>query len=413
MKFVAIVGGGPAGLMAAEAALAAAEPGAVRVDLYDAMPSAGRKFLLAGKGGLNLTRAEPRAAFLARYGARAERLAPLIDAFGPDALREWARGLGIETFVGSSGRVFPAGMKAAPLLRAWLHRLRGAGLALHVRHRWLGWDDAGALRFTTPRGEHRARADAVVLAPGGASWPRLGSGGAWVPLLAARGVAIAPLVPANCGFDVRWSDHFRGRYAGTPVKSVVAAFEDRHGVEQRQAGEFVVTENGIEGGLVYALSAPLREAIAASGAAALRLDLAPGRTAARLAAELSQPRGRRSLSSHIQGRTGMKGVKAGLLREVLGATELADLARLAAAIKALPITLLAPRPVAEAISTAGGLPFEALDERLMIRAIPGVFCAGEMLDWEAPTGGYLLTACFATGHAAGRGALEFAGRAIP
>ena len=406
-KSIAIIGAGPAGLMAAEAALESAGPQAVRVDVYDAMPSVGRKFLLAGKGGLNLTHAESSEAFLARYGARRDHIAPLLEAFGPDALRSWAQALGVATFTGSSGRVFPTGMKAAPLLRAWLHRLRAAGASIHVRHRWTGWNDDGELRFSTPRGERAVNADAVVLALGGGSWPQLGSDGAWAPLLAQRGVAITPLLPSNCGFDAGWSEHFRARFAGTPVKTVAALFTDREGRKFRQEGEFIVTETGVEGGLVYALSAPLRDEIAAAGVAMMHLDLAPGRDAERLLQELAHPRGRRSLSSHIQSRAGLKGVKMGLLRELLPAANFADPARLAAEIKALPLKLLAPRPLAEAISSAGGVAFEALDERLMIRALPGVFCAGEMLDWEAPTGGYLLTACFASGRAAGAGALQW------
>jgi len=389
--------------MAAEAAL----EGGAKIDIFDAMPSVGRKFLLAGKGGLNLTHAEPLEPFLARFGACRDRIAPLLADFGPEALRAWARALGVQTFTGSSGRVFPTGMKAAPLLRAWLHRLRAAGVTIHVRHRWNGWGGDGALRFSTPRGERALHADAVVLALGGGSWPQLGSDGAWAPLLAARGVAVAPLLPSNCGFDTGWSEHFRARFAGTPVKTVVASFSDRQGRTFRVVGEFIVTETGIEGGLVYALSAPLRDEIAAAGAATLHLDLAPGRDAARLLEELAHPRGRRSLSSHIQSRTGLKGAKMGLLRELVPAADFADSARLAAAIKALPLKLVAARPLAEAISSAGGVAFEALDERLMLRALPGVFCAGEMLDWEAPTGGYLLTACFATGRAAGAGALSW------
>jgi len=402
-----IIGGGPAGLMAAEAIVQGAAAGTVQVDVYDAMRSLGRKFLLAGKGGLNLTHAETPETFLARYGARRDRIAPLLETFGPNVLRAWAQALGVATFTGSSGRVFPTGMKAAPLLRAWLHRLRAAGASIHVRHRWTGWNDDGELRFSTPRGERAVNADAVVLALGGGSWPQLGSDGAWAPLLAQRGVAITPLLPSNCGFDAGWSEHFRARFAGTPVKTVAALFTDREGRKFRQEGEFIVTETGVEGGLVYALSAPLRDEIAAAGVAMMHLDLAPGRDAERLLQELAHPRGRRSLSSHIQSRTGLKGVKMGLLRELLPAADFANPARLAAAIKALPLKLLAPRPLAEAISSAGGVAFEALDERLMIRALPGVFCAGEMLDWEAPTGGYLLTACFASGRAAGAGALQW------
>ena len=393
--------------MAAEAVTDGAGAAAVSVDLYDAMPTVGRKFLLAGKGGLNLTHSEPLAPFLTRYGARREQIAPLLEAFGPDALRAWAHGLGIETSIGSSGRVFPAGMKTSPLLRAWLRRLRAGGVSFHARHRWRGWNNDGALRFVTPRGERERHADAVVLALGGGSWPRLGSDGAWVPLLAHHGVPVAPLRPANCGFDAGWSEHFRQRFAGAPVKSVAVSWTDRKGASFRRQGDFVVTESGVEGGPIYALSAPLRDEIAAAGGAVLDLDLAPGWELGRLTSELARPRGRRSLSSHLQSRTGLKGAKAGLLRELLPAADFADPGRLAVAIKALPLRLVAPRPLEEAISSAGGVAFEALDERLMIRSLPGVFCAGEMLDWEAPTGGYLLTACFASGRVAGSGALAW------
>jgi uncharacterized flavoprotein (TIGR03862 family) len=400
---LAVIGGGPAGLMAAETAASAG----VRVKVCDAMPSVGRKFLLAGKGGLNLTHAEPPEPFLNRYGDRRHRIEPLLGGFGPAELRDWARRLGIETFVGSSGRVFPAGMKAAPLLRAWLRRLRDLGVVFHVRHRWRGFDEDGALRFDTPQGLRLIHADAVVLALGGGSWARLGSDGAWAPVLAGHGVAVQPLRPANCGFDAGWSDHFKSRFAGQPVKPVAVAFMDSKGAEHRRQGEFIVTETGVEGSLVYALSASLRDTIDAMGAAILYLDLAPGRDLPRLAAALARPRGGRSMANHLKRAAGIEGVKAGLLREILPAEEFADPARLAAAIKNLPLRLNAPRPLDEAISSAGGVAFEALDERLMLRALPGVFCAGEMLDWEAPTGGYLLTACFATGRAAGTGAVQW------
>lgn len=413
---VAVIGGGPAGLMAAEVLAAHG----VRVDVYDAMPSPGRKFLLAGIGGLNLTHSEAQASFVTRYRERQARLEPMLASFGPDALRDWARGLGVETFVGSSGRVFPKEMKAAPLLRAWLHRLRGAGVRFHVRHRWLGWrTQAGpateGLCFATPEGERIVAADAVILALGGASWAKLGSDGSWVPWLDARGVEIAPLKPANCGFDVAaqagnpagtggWSEHFRSRFVGQPVKSLAASFTDARGETHVRAGECMISANGIEGGLIYALSAPLRDTIASDGAATLYLDLAPGRSVERLGGELSRPRGSRSMASHLQGQAGIAGVKAGLLRECVAAEDFATPARLAAAIKSLPVRLAAPRPIDEAISTAGGVMFEGLDGNLMLHALPGVFCCGEMLDWEAPTGGYLLTACFATGRAAGLGA---------
>ena len=408
MARVAIIGGGPAGLMAAEAlatANATVRPKkSPKIEIFDAMPSLGRKFLMAGKGGMNITHSEPLPDFILRYGARSGFVAPLLDAFGPAELREWIHGLGIATFVGTSGRVFPTEMKAAPLLRAWLHRLRGQGVHFHVRHRWLGWAD-GRLRFATPDGEIAVEADAVVLALGGGSWAKLGSDGAWVPLLAGRGIPVAPLKPANCGFDVAWSSHFAERYAGEPIKAVVASVG-----AHRQQGEFNITATGIEGGLVYAMSAPLRDALERDGQAALSLDLAPGRSLARLVEELSRPRGRDSLANHLRRRAGVEGVKAALLREFCPAQTLDSAPALAAAIKALPVPVLATRPIDEAISTAGGVVFEALDEALMLTAMPGVFCAGEMLDWEAPTGGYLLTACLASGRAAGLGVRQWRDR---
>jgi len=404
-RMVAVIGGGPAGLMAAEVILR----GGVQVDLYERMPSVGRKLLMAGKGGLNITHSEPRDQFLAHYGVQRSRLEPLLDAFGPEEVRDWVRALGVETFVGTSGRVFPHEMKAAPLLRAWRNRLRGEGLRIRVRHRWIGWDESGGLRFDTPDGECSMGVDAVVLALGGASWPQLGSDGAWVRLLRERGVSIARMRPANCGFDVGWSTHFRSRFAGHAVKSVVASLENTHGNTQQRQGEFVVTDQGVEGSLVYAFSASLRDAIETAGHAVLTLDLAPAQDVARLTAALARPRGSRSMGSHIQSRTGIKGVKTALLREVLPPEAFTDPGRIAATIKALALRLARPRPLEEAISTAGGVSFEALDERLMIRAMPGAFCAGEMLDWEAPTGGYLLTACLATGRAAGLGALAWLG----
>jgi uncharacterized flavoprotein (TIGR03862 family) len=400
---IAIIGGGPAGLMAAEAASAAG----AEVDVYDAMASVGRKFLLAGKGGLNLTHSESPERFLARYGKRCALIAPLLSSFGPDALRAWARGLGIETFVGSSGRVFPKDMKAAPLLRLWLRRLRKAGVRFHVRHRWIGWDAQETLLFTTPEGNRSVKADAVVLALGGGSWSKLGSDASWVPLLSERGVQVAPLQPANCGFDVGWSEHFRSKFAGHPVKSVAVVMRNDAGTESWHPGEFIITETGVEGGVIYTVSAALRDEILAKGTAILRLDLAPDRDVPRLTHDLSRPRGKRTMATHLQRQAHIQGIKAGLLREVVSKEDFADPARLAAAIKSLPLQLVAPRPLEEAISTAGGVPFESLDERLMVRTLPGVFCAGEMLDWEAPTGGYLLTACFATGQTAGAGAVAW------
>ncbi|MEO6410547.1 MAG: TIGR03862 family flavoprotein [Burkholderiaceae bacterium] len=401
---VAVIGAGPAGLMAAQVLAA----GGVSVDVYDAMPSAGRKFLLAGKGGLNLTHSEPFDPFASRFGARRAVIEPLLRGFDADAVRAWAQSLGIATFVGSSGRIFPIDLKAAPLLRAWLHRLRAAGVRLHMRHRWLGWDadgaaSPGALRFATPKGEQHVRADAAVLALGGASWPQLGSDGAWVDLLRERSIDIAPLAPSNCGFDTApWSEHFSSRFAGAPLKNVALAFGDF-----RQTGEFVVTRSGIEGSLVYAASGVLRDAIAAHGSAQIFIDLLPGRDAGFVAAEVARPRGTRSLSTHLKSRLHIDGVKAGLLHEALQRESLADAPTLARAIKALPLTLVAARPMAEAISSAGGVRFESLDEGSMARALPGVFCAGEMLDWEAPTGGYLLNACLASGAAAARGLLAW------
>jgi uncharacterized flavoprotein (TIGR03862 family) len=440
---VGVIGGGPAGLMAAEVLAKAG----LQVTVFDAMPSVGRKFLLAGRGGLNLTHGEAHEAFLGRYGARRTQLAPMIEAFGPEALREWAHALGIETFVGSSGRVFPTEMKAAPLLRAWLARLRAAGVHFAVRHRWRGWAPAleteamsaaglangdahpcamartGSQRllFDTLEVERVVDADAVVLALGGGSWAKLGSDGAWVPLLRAAGVEVADLLPANCGFDVArataapeqgelapgWSAHFTERFRGQPLKSVVAHFTAVDGTALERAGECLISATGIEGGLIYALSAPLRDRLMAQGTATLHLDLAPGRSVERLAAELGRARGSRSMASHLQSQAGIKGVKAGLLRECLPKADFDDPARLAAAIKALPLTLVATRPLDEAISSAGGVRFDALDAHLMLRARPGAFVAGEMLDWEAPTGGYLLTACFASGAAAGRGVLHW------
>ncbi len=401
-KTVAVIGGGPAGLMAAEVLSQAG----LRVDLYDAMPSVGRKFLMAGKGGMNITHAEPLAGFISRYGARSINLAPMLDAFGPDALRAWVQGLGINTFIGSSGRVFPEDMKAAPLLRAWLHRLREAGVKFHMKHRWCGWE-GGDLRFETPDGLVVVQSDAVVLALGGGSWARLGSDGAWVRLLAGRGVAVAPLKPANCGFEVSWSPYFAGKFAGEPLKSATVSFTDSAGVVHTKQGDLMVTEHGIEGGLIYALSAALREQILAEGRALVHIDLLPAKSLSRLVGEIDHPRGSRSMSSHLQSRANLKGVKVGLLRELLAREDFNLPEKLAEAIKSLPLTLVATRPLDEAISTAGGVTFEALDERLMVCALPGVFCAGEMLDWEAPTGGYLLTACFASGRRAGEGVLAW------
>ena len=408
---VAIVGAGPAGLMAAEVLSAAGRA----VHVFDAMPSVGRKFLLAGRGGLNLTHSEGRPAFDARYGLQQAWVSGWLDGMDGERVRAWADALGADTFVGSSGRVFPHEMKAAPLLRAWLHRLRhpaaGQPVRFHMRHRWLGWDD-DALLFHHEGVTARVQARATLLALGGASWPRLGSDGSWMPLLQARGVPLAPLQPANCGFDVwgregqGWTPHFAERHAGQPLKSVVLQTQPVAGQDAwRRKGEFVVTASGLEGSLIYAASASLREQINATGQAWLQLDLLPDLGLPQVLEEVARPRGSRSLASHLKGRLGLQGVKAGLLHELLPREDWTQPQRLANAIKGLPVRLKAPRPIAEAISTAGGVRREALSPDLMLQACPGVYCAGEMLDWEAPTGGYLLTACLASGWRAAQGIL--------
>ncbi|WP_426158878.1 TIGR03862 family flavoprotein [Pseudomonas sp. TSRC2-2] len=397
---VAIIGGGPAGLMAAEVLSQAG----IRVDLYDGMPSVGRKFLLAGVGGMNITHSEAYPAFLSRYAERAPQIAPLLRAFDADALCQWIHELGIETFIGSSGRVFPTDMKAAPLLRAWLKRLRDSGVVIHTRHRWLGWDANGAMRIDSPEGEIRVTPDATLLALGGGSWSRLGSDGAWMLPLEQRGVDLAPLQPSNCGFEVQaWSDLLVNKFAGAPLKNIAIGLND----DIPRLGECVITATGMEGSLIYALSAPIREEINRYGAAVIHIDLLPGRPVDKLLAALGKPRGSRSMAKHLHSQVGIDGVKAALLRELIDAETFAYPARLARAIKALPLTLVKTRPLDEAISSAGGVRFEAMDERLMLKALPGVFCAGEMLDWEAPTGGYLLSGCFASGRAAGLGIVQW------
>ncbi|MFI8335292.1 TIGR03862 family flavoprotein [Pseudomonas taetrolens] len=397
---VAVIGGGPAGLMAAEVLSQAG----VQVDVYDGMPSVGRKFLLAGVGGMNITHSEPYPAFLSRYAERAPQMAPLLRVFDADALCQWIHDLGIETFIGSSGRVFPTDMKAAPLLRAWLKRLRESGVVIHTRHRWLGWQADGALRIDSPEGEKQLKPDAVLLALGGGSWARLGSDGVWMPLLAERGVELAALQASNCGFDVEgWSELLRNKFAGAPLKNIALALEH----STPRLGECVITASGIEGSLIYAWSAPIREAINQQGAATILIDLLPGKAVDKIRAALAKPRGSRSMSKHLHSQLGLDGVKAALLRELCPASSFNDPELLAKAIKALPLKLLKARPLDEAISTAGGVRFEALDEQLMLKQLPGVFCAGEMLDWEAPTGGYLLTGCFASGRAAGVGVLSW------
>jgi uncharacterized flavoprotein (TIGR03862 family) len=389
---VAVIGGGPAGLMAAESLAGAG----LTVTVFDRMPSLGRKLLMAGRGGLNLTHSEPLSDFLGRYGAARERLAPIVTAFPPDAVREWCHGLGQPTFVGSSGRVFPTAMKASPLLRAWLGRLQSLGVTAHPRWRWLGWD-GDALRFTTADGENRIAPAATVLALGGASWPRLGSDGAWAEWI---GVAVAPLRPANMGFCVAWSEPFRRRFAGVPLKRIALTFA---GTTVR--GEAVATADGIEGGAVYALAAPLRDALAAGEAVTLAIDLRPDFSRAALAARLSRPRGSASLSNFLRKHAGLAPIGVALVQEALHAGAPAD--DLATLVKSVPLRLLAAKPLERAISTAGGIAWDEIDERLMLRGRPGTFVAGEMLDWEAPTGGFLLQACLSTGAAAGAGVLAW------
>lgn len=401
---VAIIGGGPAGLMAAETVRAAGH----HVDVYEAKGSPGRKFLIAGKGGLNLTHSDPHALFVSRYRERAADVGAWLADFDGPALRGWAHGFGVDTYVGSSGRVFPIDRKAAPLLRGWVRRLKEKGVRLHVQHRWTGWQDDGALRFDTPNGEVDIHADAVVLAMGGGSWPELGSDAAWVAPLAARGVDIAPLQPANCGFDIDWTTYFRERQAGAPLKPVVAYWTALDGQLRSQQGECVISADGIEGSLIYAMAADLRDTLARDGRVHLHLDLLPGQTEAQVLDKLQRPRQGRSFGEHLRRQLGLGGVKSALLFEILGkdAGQLPP-PRIAAALKRLPLPLLRPRPIAEVISSAGGVRLEALDTQLMLRDLPGTFCAGEMLDWEAPTGGYLLTACYASGLRAGRGVVEY------
>jgi uncharacterized flavoprotein (TIGR03862 family) len=398
-----VIGGGPAGLMAAEVLA----QGGIPVDVYDSMPSVGRKFLLAGKGGLNLTHAESREEFLSHYGSHRTDLEPFLDKFGPGELLNWVHELGTDTFVGTSGRVFPVGMKTAPILRSWLKRLRDAGVTFHLRNKWLGWNTQGSLHFVTPQGEVFENPEAVVLALGGGSWARLGSTGEWVRMLETRGVEVAKLKPANCGFDVSWSDLFRSRFEGSPIKAIALVLIDSNGVIYKKRGEFIITKNGIEGSLIYSISAQLRDEIEKSGNAKIKVDLAPDWSWQRLFDRLSQPRGSRTMSGHLEKSVHIYGVKAGLLREFVPKADFIDPERLANAIKGLSIPLVASRPLDEAISSAGGVLFRELDSNLMLHSLPGVFCAGEMLDWEAPTGGYLLSACFSTGRAAGEGALNW------
>ena len=393
---VAIIGGGPAGLIAAEVLSAAGRT----VSVYDRMPSLGRKFLMAGRGGLNLTHSEPLDAFVSRYGPAAEQLAPMIEAFSPSDLTAWAQGLGQETFVGSSGRVFPRSLKASPLLRAWLARLAGQGVTFHLRHDWRGWSADGALSFGTPDGAVSASADAVILALGGASWPKLGSNGDWSAMLAQRGVEVAPFAPANSGFDAAWSSVFAERFAGRPLKNIALSFQGR-----TVRGEAMIAAYGLEGGAVYALSSALRARIEAGDEAVVEIDLAPDLTRAKLTDRLHRAAPGQSSASLLRKAAGLSPIEANLLREACGLALPRDPGALARAIKAAPVRLTAPRPLARAISTAGGLAWSEVDGGLRLHKIPGVQAVGEMLDWEAPTGGYLLQACFATGVWAARALL--------
>ena len=404
-RWVAVIGAGPAGLMAAETM---ASHG-LKVHVYESKPSAGRKFLMAGKGGLNITHSEPFEAFVERYASRVPEMRIILEQFDADHLRQWVRELGIETFVGSSGRVFPTEMKAAPLLRAWMHRLRQAGVRFHMRHRWLGWDEHHALSFDTPQGEQRVQPAATVLACGGGSWAALGSDGAWVPWLVAQGVEVAPLLPSNGGFEVNWSPVFVEKHAGQPIKNAAfaAGVIGAPKPDQWIRGECMATDYGLEGTAIYALSAALRDSLMKTGEATLHVDLLPDKTQEQVETAMHRGRGTRSMSSHLKSTLGLTGIKAGLLMEVVQAEERANPFSLAQLIKTLPIRLVVSRPLDEAISTAGGVTFEGLDAKLMVKNRPGLFCAGEMLDWEAPTGGYLLNGCLASGKVAGAGVVSW------
>lgn len=402
---VAVIGGGPAGLMAAETLTG----NGFAVHLFDAMPSVGRKFLMAGKGGLNLTHSESLETFISRYGDRQTDLNHLLRQFGPTELRAWAKALGIDTFVGSSGRVFPIEMKAAPLLRSWLRRLRTNSVQFHMRHRWVGWTRGAHydLHFETPEGLRRFDCCAVVLALGGASWPHLGSTGSWTSILQQDQIKVSPFRPSNCGFHVQWSPLFSERFAGAPVKNVSLNVVSLRGKKFLHTGEFVITKDGVEGGLIYSASSVIREMIETHGKADIHLDLCPNQSLSVLSSRLKKTRGKNSLSNHLRRQLGIHGAKAGLLREIMPPSEISDPDRLIQALKALKLTLIGTQPLTKAISSAGGVDFSELTDKLMLKTLPGAFCAGEMLDWEAPTGGYLLTSCFAAGKQAGLGALEW------
>lgn len=404
---VAIIGGGPAGLIAAEVIASAG----FRVALYDAMPSVGRKFLLAGVGGMNITHSEPHEKLLARYAQASPDLKPYLDKFSAEDLRQWIHGLGIATFVGSSGRVFPTDMKAAPLLRAWLHRLRELGVQIYPRHRWAGWNDDGALKVIEQKNnelvEKNIAADAVVLALGGASWQRLGSDGAWVKVLREKNIHIVNLLPSNCGFDATWSEEFQQAFGGAPLQTIGLTAVNINGALHAVRGEAMIAKTGIEGTSVYALSAILRDTIITKGSAELWIDLLPDLSEEKILIQLNKPRGKNSSSNFLRKQLNLPPVKLALLRELTPASIWQDNKALAQALKKLSLTLTGFRPIDEAISTAGGITFSELNSGLMLNQLPSVFCAGEMLDWEAPTGGYLLTACFATGRAAGLGVVNY------
>ncbi len=399
----AVIGGGPAGLMAAEILL----NNGIEVDLYDAMPAVARKLVVAGQSNLSLTRSQPFDVLVSQYGERAEELRPILCKFTPDDLRTWAADLGIETFVGSTGHVFPAEMTSETLLTAWLQRLQESGLRIHSRHAWQGWDPEGNLCFLTEKGEIAVAADAVVLAMGGGSWPQLGSTGDWISLLQDKNIRVNPLQPANCGFDTDFSHFFVEHFHGQPVKNVVLTIVGKNGEDFRQRGEFIVTSTGLEGSLLYSCGPLLRQQLAEKETASIYLDLCPDRPEEKVAESLREPKNKRSMSSHLRKTIGINGVKAGLINEYVPREDFAEPEKLAHWIKNLPVQMLRPRPINEAISSGGGVCFTMLDEQLMLRSLPGIFCAGEMLDWEAPTGGYLLTACFATGRAAGHGAVNW------